>query len=164
MGETTDQENKPIENGMTNESEDSGNTSEQDPCLPTDMDCKKERENTDTLESKHLDTEMLKQNKKRLNINKKPHVSLWVTICSSFTAMVKYLKDKSGLSNLGLTVAVIVLLLLIIFCVILLVLTIIWPTIPHEVQFPICRRSACLRSSSEVSSLHTLYLLRVLNL
>lgn len=152
MGETPDMETKPIENGLTNESEDSGNTSEQDPCLPTDLNCKKEKDNSsDTLESKHLDTEMLKQNKKRLNLNKKPHISLWVTICNSFSDMVNYLKEKSGLSNVGLTVAIIVLLLLIISCVILLILTIIWPKIPHEVQFPTCRRSACLRSSSEVS-------------
>uniref|UniRef100_A0A1B6L0T8 Endothelin-converting enzyme 1 n=1 Tax=Graphocephala atropunctata TaxID=36148 RepID=A0A1B6L0T8_9HEMI len=148
MGDTPDQEKKPIENGLSNESEDSGN-SEQDPCLPGDVKGK-EMDMTDTLDSKHLDTEIMKQNKKRHNVNKKPHVSLWVSITSSFTASVKYLMDKTGLSKLGVAVAIIILLLLIFCCIMLLVLGILWPKIPHELSFPICRRSACLRSSSEI--------------
>ncbi|KAG8293362.1 hypothetical protein J6590_018771 [Homalodisca vitripennis] len=148
MGDTPEQEKKPIENGLSNESEDSGNTSEQEPCLPTDLKGK-EMDMTDTLDSKHLDTEMMKPNKKRHNVNKKPHVSVWVTISNSFSASVKYLMDKTGLSKIGVTVAVVFLLLFIVCCVTLLVLGILWPKIPHELKFPICRRSACLRSSSE---------------
>ncbi|XP_046679024.1 endothelin-converting enzyme 1-like [Homalodisca vitripennis] len=149
MGDTPEQEKKPIENGLSNESEDSGNTSEQEPCLPTDLKGK-EMDMTDTLDSKHLDTEMMKPNKKRHNVNKKSHVSVWVTISNSFSASVKYLMDKTGLSKIGVTVAVVFLLLFIVCCVTLLVLGILWPKIPHELKFPICRRSACLRSSSEI--------------
>lgn len=142
---------KPIENGLTNESEDSGNTSEQEPCIPTDLKTKQEMGMTDTIDSKHLDTEMMKQNKKRHNVNKKTKSSVWTTIQNSFTQMIKYLKEKTGLSTVGLVIAVIVILLLILSCVALIVLGIIWPTIPHQMRFPVCRRSACLRSSSEVS-------------
>lgn len=148
------QEKKPMGNGLTNESEDSGNNSEQEPCLPPDLKSEKDLGMTDTLDSKHLDTEMMKQNKKRHNVNKKPHVSLWVSISSSFSSFVKYLKEKTGLSNVGLTIATIVLILFIIFSIALLVAILTWPTIPHEFSFPSCRRSACLRSSSEVSHNH----------
>jgi CHASE2 domain-containing sensor protein len=106
---------------------------------------------TDTLDSKHLDTEIMKQNKKRHNINAKPQVSVWVTLKTTFLSAIKYLCEKTGLSNVGLAVAFIIILLLLICLIALLIMGLVWPSIPHELKFPICRRSACLRSSSNVS-------------
>ncbi|XP_054286283.1 endothelin-converting enzyme 2-like [Macrosteles quadrilineatus] len=150
MGDSPKSEKKPIENGISNDSEDSGNTSEQEPCLPTNLSEKKEMDMTDTLDSKHLDTEMMKQNKRRAKINTKPRVSVWVTIKSSFVTAMKYLSEKTGLSNVGLAVAAIILILFLICLISLLIMGILWPTVPHELRFPICRRSACLRSSSHI--------------
>lgn len=151
------QEKKPIGNGLTNESEDSGNNSEQEPCLPQDLKSEKDLGLTDTLDSKHLDTEMMKQNKKRHNVNKKPHVSLWVSVSSSFFSLVKCLKEKTGLSNVGLAIAAIIMILFVICAIALLIALLTWPTVPHEFSFPSCRRSACLRSSSEVSYNHIIH-------
>lgn len=158
MNNTSESENKPIGNGITNGSDDSANTSEQEPCLPSDLKEKNNMDMTDTLDSKHLDTEIMKQNKKRHGTNAKPQVSVWMAVKNSFISAVKYLCEKTGLSNLGLSVATFILLLLVICLVTLLVLGIVWPIVPHELRFPVCRRSACLRSSSHVSylSLHQL--------
>lgn len=150
MVDVKDLEKKPIKNGLSNDSEDSGTTSEQEPCLPTEVKLKNANDISGPIDSKHLDTETIKQNKKRHNVNKKHNVSKWTSLKTYLYTMVTGLKQKTGLSNIGLAIAVIVIVMLIFFFVVLLVLGTIWPTIPHEMKFPICRISACLRSSAEV--------------
>ncbi|KAB0795870.1 hypothetical protein PPYR_09931 [Photinus pyralis] len=60
------------------------------------------------------------------------------------------LREKTGLSRLGLYIAIVLLIVLIILVIIVLSLAIAWPNIPHSAQFSICQDPACLRAAAQV--------------
>ncbi|XP_050441073.1 endothelin-converting enzyme 2-like [Adelges cooleyi] len=64
------------------------------------------------------------------------------------TSLEQKLRDKTGFSRVGLTVAAVELILCLFLFIALVVLLILWPRPPHV--FPLCRRAACLRASAEV--------------
>ncbi|PSN48712.1 hypothetical protein C0J52_08788 [Blattella germanica] len=61
------------------------------------------------------------------------------------------LKEKTGLSRLGLIIAAVVLFLLLVFLLVTIVLGSTWPITPHSHLFPVCTRAACLQASAQVS-------------
>lgn len=61
------------------------------------------------------------------------------------------LREKSGLSRTGLYVCGGFLLLLIVLFITVVVLAATWPTLPHDKQYPICTKPACLRAAAQVS-------------
>lgn len=63
----------------------------------------------------------------------------------------RYLRDKTGLSRRGIYIAGALLLVLLLLFVTVIALAASWPRTPHHLQFPVCKDSACLRASAQVS-------------
>ncbi|KAF5286120.1 hypothetical protein FQA39_LY16403 [Lamprigera yunnana] len=59
-------------------------------------------------------------------------------------------REKTGLTQFGYYVGLVILLTLVVLLIIVVVLGITWPRIPHHLQFPICGSPSCLRAAAQV--------------
>ncbi|KAF5286121.1 hypothetical protein FQA39_LY16404 [Lamprigera yunnana] len=58
-------------------------------------------------------------------------------------------REKTGLTQFGYYVGLVILLTLVVLLIIVVVLGITWPRIPHHLQFPICGSPSCLRAAAQ---------------
>ncbi|XP_039296452.1 endothelin-converting enzyme 2 isoform X4 [Nilaparvata lugens] len=151
---------RPLENGLNSINEENGNAGENEPCLPM----KNKSKSVESINKKDLTDSTVKlkddmekvtftdpQLKNSVNSNQKRNRFRKLKISTPKTTVFeKKLQEKTGLSRLGLLVAGLVLLFFVILLVTVVLMTILWPRIPHALQFPVCRRAACLRASSEI--------------
>lgn len=65
------------------------------------------------------------------------------------------LRDKSGLSEMGLRIAAAVVIVLILLLITVIALGAAWPRTPHHLQYPVCQEAACLEAAAQVRILFT---------
>lgn len=74
-----------------------------------------------------------------------------LTLTASETEFEKWCKEKTGYTRFGLIVQAVLLFLLLVFMITVVIMACLWPSIPHSFNYPLCRTSACLLASSQVS-------------
>lgn len=60
------------------------------------------------------------------------------------------LRRRTGLSRVGLLTACFLLCMLLVFLIVVIVLAVSWPQTPHEHEYPVCTRAACLKASAQM--------------
>lgn len=61
------------------------------------------------------------------------------------------IRKKFGLTHCGFLVGILLVCATVLFLLVIIILGVTWPRTPHSQMFPICTKSACLRSSALVS-------------
>jgi hypothetical protein len=123
---------------------------EMDPCLPVKN---KVQQSLDEIDSAPLKVKSkLHSSNNSLNKKRKAKVAEDTRKPSRFVLQLEEkLRQKSGLSRLGLIVAGVVIVLLLVFLIVIITLAATWPRTPHAHLFPVCTRAACLHASAQVS-------------
>lgn len=124
---------------------------EMDPCLPANSKLQQTHDEIDSapvkLKSKlHSSSNSLNKKRKAKAVDDAGKSSRFVS------GLEDKLRQKTGLSRLGLIVAGVVVLVLLVFLVVIITLASTWPRTPHSQLFPVCTRAACLQASAEVST------------
>lgn len=123
---------------------------EMDPCLPVKN---KVPQSLDEIDSAPLKVKSkLHSSNNSLNKKRKAKGAEDTRKSPRFVSQLEEnLRQKSGLSRLGLIVAGVVIVLLLVFLVVIITLAATWPRTPHAHLFPVCTRAACLQASAQVS-------------
>jgi len=125
---------------------------EMDPCLPIKH---KEQQSLDEIDSAPLKVKSkLHSSNNSLNKKRKAKGAEDTRKSRFILQLEEKLRQKSGLSRLGLIVAGVVILLLLVFLIVIISLAATWPRTPHAHLFPVCTRAACLQASAQVSQRH----------
>jgi predicted metalloendopeptidase len=122
---------------------------EMDPCLPIKH---KEQQSLDEIDSAPLKVKSkLHSSNNSLNKKRRNKGTEDMRKSSRFVSQLEgKLRQKSGLSRLGLIVAGVVILLLLVFLIVIISLAATWPRTPHAHLFPVCTRAACLQASAQM--------------
>lgn len=122
---------------------------EMDPCLPVNS---KLQQSPDEIDSAPVKVKSkLHSSNNSLNKKRKAKTAEDVGKSSLFVlGLEDKLRQKTGLSRLGLIVAGVVMLLLLVFVIVIITLASTWPRTPHSQLFPVCTRAACLQASAEM--------------
>jgi hypothetical protein len=124
---------------------------EMDPCLPLNN---KLQQSPDEIDSAPVKVKSkLHSSNNSLNNKRKAKAAEGAGKSSHFVSeLEEKLRQKTGLSRLGLIVAGVVILLLLVFLIVIITLASTWPRTPHSQLFPVCSRAACLQASAQVSA------------
>lgn len=122
---------------------------EMDPCLPVKN---KVPQSLDEIDSAPLKVKSkLHSSNNSLNKKRKAKGAEDTRKSPRFVSQLEEnLRQKSGLSRLGLIVAGVVIVLLLVFLVVIITLAATWPRTPHAHLFPVCTRAACLQASAQM--------------
>ena len=124
---------------------------EMDPCLPGNN---KVQESLDEIDSAPLKVKSkLHSSNNSLTKKRKAKGAEDARKSSSqfVSRLEEKLRQKSGLSRVGLVVAGVVVLLLLVFLIVIITLAASWPRTPHAHLFHVCSRAACLQASAQGS-------------
>lgn len=126
-----------------------------DPCLPPANTLRKSMESLNKSRDNEQNSSVLEseKNKNNENVNSytlKTDKKKTVKFNPPPSKFEKWCTEKTGLSRVGLLVVGGLLILLFILFLTVVIMSIMWPNIPHSMMFPICRTPPCLLASSEV--------------
>lgn len=147
----------PLANGKRDRKSESPDSSESpapgemDPCLPVSN---KQQESPDEIDSDPVKVKSnLNSSNSSLNKNRKGKAAEDTRKPAQFVSQLEErLRQKTGLSRIGLIVACVVVALLLVFLIVIIALACTWPRTPHSQLFPVCSRAACLQASAQVSA------------
>jgi uncharacterized membrane protein len=146
----------PLANGKRERQSESPDNSESpaagemDPCLPVNN---KLQQSPDEIDSESVKVKSnLNSSNNSLSKNRKVKATEETGKSSQFVSeLEEKLRQKTGLSRIGLIVACAVIVLLLVFLIVIITLASTWPRTPHSQLFPVCTRAACLQASAQVS-------------
>ncbi|CAB0018280.1 unnamed protein product, partial [Nesidiocoris tenuis] len=136
-------------------------TNEDDPCIPPSNNAKrksmeslsKTRDDSVDVEKNAINADNSKHNAvKTVTANsndKKPTRFKSVKFNPPTSKFEQWASSKTGLSRLGLLLLAFLLFALFALTLAILIMSLIWPSIPHALMFDVCRSPACLIASSE---------------
>ncbi|XP_021937704.1 protein gone early isoform X2 [Zootermopsis nevadensis] len=146
----------PLANGKRERQSESPDNSESpaagemDPCLPVNNKLQQSPDEIDSAPVK-VKSNLKSSSTNSLSKNRKVKDSEDAGKPSQFISELEQkLRQKTGLSRIGLIVACAVIVLLLVFLIVIITLASTWPRTPHSHLFPVCTRAACLQASAQM--------------